>query len=161
MVHHVEAESADLGMNGGAGRIPSCCCTLACAVYKHAEIGEGRRCQPKAASATTREWTLRTLRASQARPLERTRPATSLRHPQGVPAGGAGAYHSVHSYLHLLLRFEAWGRCAMLWHDGWCIRHTRFRYWLLDTMLRVMTPAMQRASFPARTRRPHTTPWNR
>ena len=28
MVHQVEAETADLGMNGGAGRIPYGLCTL-------------------------------------------------------------------------------------------------------------------------------------
>ena len=27
------------------------------------------------------------------------------------------------------------------------MRHTRFRYWLLDTMLRVLVPGMQRTFF--------------
>ena len=40
MVHQVEAETADLGMNGGAGRIPSGFCTLICAVYKRAQLHE-------------------------------------------------------------------------------------------------------------------------
>ena len=40
MVHQVEAETADLGMNGGAGRIPSGFCTLICAVYKWAQLHE-------------------------------------------------------------------------------------------------------------------------
>ena len=40
MVHQLEAESADLGMNGGAGRIPSGFCTLTCAVYKWAQLHE-------------------------------------------------------------------------------------------------------------------------
>ena len=40
MVHQVEAETADLGMNGGAGRIPSGFCTLTCAVYKWAQLHE-------------------------------------------------------------------------------------------------------------------------
>ena len=31
----------------------------------------------------------------------------------------------------------------MVWHDGRFMRHTRFRYWLLDTMLRVMIPGVQ------------------
>ena len=39
----------------------------------------------------------------------------------------------------------------MLWHDCRFMRHTRFRYWLLDTMLRVMIPGVQRTFF--RTRR--------
>jgi hypothetical protein len=34
MVHQVEAETADAGENGGAGRIPAGFCTLTCAVYK-------------------------------------------------------------------------------------------------------------------------------
>ena len=38
MVHQVEAETADLGMNGGAGRIPSGFCTLTCADYKWAQL---------------------------------------------------------------------------------------------------------------------------
>ena len=40
MVHQVEAETADLGMNGGAGRMPSGFCTLTCAVYKWAHLHE-------------------------------------------------------------------------------------------------------------------------
>ena len=40
MVHQMEAETADLGMNGGAGRIPSGFCTLTCAVYKWAQLHE-------------------------------------------------------------------------------------------------------------------------
>ena len=40
MVHQIEAETADLGMNGGAGRIPSGFCTLTCAVYKWAQLHE-------------------------------------------------------------------------------------------------------------------------
>ena len=43
-----------------------------------------------------------------------------------------------------LLSFSAWGKYVMMWHDGRFMRHTRFRYWLLDTMLRSMTPSMQR-----------------
>ena len=38
MVHQIEAEAADLGMNGGAGRIPSGVCMLACAVYKWPQL---------------------------------------------------------------------------------------------------------------------------
>ena len=28
----------------------------------------------------------------------------------------------------------------MQWHDGRAMRHTRFRYWLLNTILRLKTP---------------------
>ena len=38
MVHQVEAETADLGMNDGAGRIPSCFCTLTCVVYRWSQL---------------------------------------------------------------------------------------------------------------------------
>jgi hypothetical protein len=34
MVHQKEAETADAGENGGAGRIPAGFCTLTCPVYK-------------------------------------------------------------------------------------------------------------------------------
>ena len=34
-----------------------------------------------------------------------------------------------------------------MWHDGRFMRHSRFRYWLLDTMLRVMVPGVQRTFF--------------
>ena len=32
----------------------------------------------------------------------------------------------------------------MLWHGRRFMQHTRFRYWLLDTVLRVMVPGVQR-----------------
>ena len=35
----------------------------------------------------------------------------------------------------------------MLWFDGRFMRHTRFRYWLLDTSLRVIVPGVQRTFF--------------
>ena len=38
MVHQIEAETADTGMNGGAGRIPSGFCMLTCSVYKWAQL---------------------------------------------------------------------------------------------------------------------------
>ena len=38
MVYQVEAETADLGMNGGAGRIPSGFCTMMCSVYTWAQL---------------------------------------------------------------------------------------------------------------------------
>ena len=38
MVHHIEAEMAGIGINGGAGRIPSGLCTLTCPVYKWAQL---------------------------------------------------------------------------------------------------------------------------
>ena len=48
------------------------------------------------------------------------------------------------------MKFDEWGRYVMTWHDGRFMRHTRFRYWLLDTSLRLMTPGMQRTFFRTR-----------
>ena len=63
---------------------------------------------------------------------------------------GTGDYHADHGGLARTLRFEEWGRYVMLWFDGRFMRHTRFRYWLLDTMLRVMVPGVQRTFFRTR-----------
>ena len=63
---------------------------------------------------------------------------------------GTGDYHADHSGLARTLRFEEWGRYVMLWFDGRFMKHTRFRYWLLDTMLRVMVPGVQRTFFRTR-----------
>ena len=63
---------------------------------------------------------------------------------------GTGDYHEARHGLRRTLRFEEWGRYVMLWHDGRFMRHTRFRYWLLDTMLRVIVPGVQRTFFRTR-----------
>ena len=42
-----------------------------------------------------------------------------------------------------LLSFAEWGRFVMTWHDGRFARHSRFRYWLLDTTLRAQAPLLQ------------------
>ena len=63
---------------------------------------------------------------------------------------GTGDFHSARGGLGRLLKFEEWGRYVMKWHDGRFMRHTRFRYWLLDTSLRLMTPGMQRTFFRTR-----------
>ena len=63
---------------------------------------------------------------------------------------GTGDYHGDHGGLSRTLRFEEWGRYVMLWFDGRCMKHTRFRYWLLGTMLRVMIPGVQRTFFRTR-----------
>ena len=57
---------------------------------------------------------------------------------------GAGDYRGGHAGLRRALRFEEWGRYLMMWHDGRFMRHTGIRYWLLDTMLRVRGPGVQR-----------------
>ena len=62
---------------------------------------------------------------------------------------GTGDFHSARPCMRDL-KFEDWGRYVMTWHDGRFMRHTRFRYWLLDTSLRVMTPGMQRTFFRTR-----------
>ena len=42
-----------------------------------------------------------------------------------------------------LLTFAQWGGFVMTWHDGRFARHSRFRYWLVDTSLRAMAPSLQ------------------
>ena len=42
-----------------------------------------------------------------------------------------------------LLSFSEWGRFVINWHDGRFARHSRFRYWLLDTSLRSMAPTLK------------------
>ena len=42
-----------------------------------------------------------------------------------------------------LLSFDKWGKYLMTWHVCRFARHTRFRYWFLDTSLRAMAPSMQ------------------
>ena len=57
---------------------------------------------------------------------------------------GSGDYPGDKCALRRTRRFEEWGRYVMLWHDGRFMRHTRFRYWLFDTMLRIVVPGVQR-----------------
>ena len=45
---------------------------------------------------------------------------------------GAGDYHADRRGLCGKPDFAKWGRYVLLWHDGRFMRHTRFRYWLLD-----------------------------
>ena len=63
---------------------------------------------------------------------------------------GTGDFHDLRQYFPKLLSFEEWGRFVMLWHDGRFSRHSRIRYWLLDTSLRLMTPGMKRTFFKTR-----------
>ncbi len=44
-----------------------------------------------------------------------------------------GDFHCARDGLRGRGDFGAWGRYAMLWHDGSFMRHTRFRCWFLDT----------------------------
>ena len=63
---------------------------------------------------------------------------------------GTGDFHDLRQHFPKLLSFEEWGRFVMMWHDGRFSRHSRFRYWLLDTTLRLMTPGMKRTFFKTR-----------
>ena len=63
---------------------------------------------------------------------------------------GTGDFHDLRQHFPKLLSFEEWGRFVMMWHDGRFSRHSRFRYWLLDTTLRLMTPTMKRTFFKTR-----------
>ena len=53
---------------------------------------------------------------------------------------GCGDYHECRQPLEGPYKFADWGRHVMQWHDGRAMRHTRFRYWLLNTILRLKTP---------------------
>ena len=63
---------------------------------------------------------------------------------------GTGDFHELRQQFPKLLSFEEWGRFVMMWHDGRFMRHSRFRYWLLDTSLRMITPTMKRTFFKTR-----------
>lgn len=54
---------------------------------------------------------------------------------------GTGDYHRERaSLLQGKPSFEQWGRYMLLWHDKRFSEHPRFRYWFLDTCLRMKTP---------------------
>ena len=53
---------------------------------------------------------------------------------------GCGDYHECKQPLEGQYKFADWGRRVIQWHDGRAMRHTRFRYWLLNTNLRLQTP---------------------
>ena len=56
---------------------------------------------------------------------------------------GTGDYHDAKRGLRGKDSFADWGRFVMLWHDGRFMRHTRFRYWFLDTWLRALSPSQR------------------
>ena len=56
---------------------------------------------------------------------------------------GIGDYHDSKRGLRGRDSFADWGRFVMLWHDGRFMRHTRFRYWFLDTWLRALSPSQR------------------
>ena len=56
---------------------------------------------------------------------------------------GIGDYHDAKRGLKGRDSFADWGRFIMLWHDGRFMRHTRFRYWFLDTWLRALSPSQR------------------
>ena len=62
--------------------------------------------------------------------------------PKVFPSG-TGDYHSDKAGLRRFLSFQEPGVYIMLWHDGRFMRHSWFRYWLLDTMLPVIVPGVQ------------------
>ena len=59
---------------------------------------------------------------------------------------GVGDYHDPRDDLSGRPDFGSWGRYVLQWHDGRFMRHPRFRYWFLDTWLRMKTPGT-RATF--------------
>ena len=71
---------------------------------------------------------------------------------------GTGDFHDLRQNFPKLLSFEEWGRYVLMWHDGRFMRHSRFRYWLLDTSLRLITPTMEK-HFSRRGKRQRSTHW--
>ena len=66
--------------------------------------------------------------------------------PQAFPKlfpFGTGDYHMDRNGMPGRPDFGAWGRYVLQWHDCRFMRHTRFRYWYLDTWLRMKTPGVQ------------------
>ena len=57
---------------------------------------------------------------------------------------GTGDYHDLARHdLQGKFSFDEWGRHVLQWHDGRFMRHTRFRYWFLNTWLRMKTPGIR------------------
>jgi hypothetical protein len=56
---------------------------------------------------------------------------------------GSGDFHSARGNLRSKFEFSEWGRYVMQWHDGRFMRHNRFRYWFLNTWLRMKTPGLR------------------
>ncbi len=63
---------------------------------------------------------------------------------------GTGDYHDPRGGLQGRADFGSWGRYVLQWHDGRFMRHTRFRYWFLDTWLRMKTPGTKNTFFRVR-----------
>ena len=56
---------------------------------------------------------------------------------------GVGDFHEQCTTRTRDFDFGEWGRHVLQWHDGRFMRHTRFRYWLLNTWLRMRTPGLR------------------
>ena len=66
--------------------------------------------------------------------------------PQAFPKlfpFGTGDYHCARRPKIGKPKFLDWGRHVLQWHDGRFMRHTRFRYWFLNTWLRMKTPGVR------------------
>ena len=96
-------------------------------------------------------------------PVVHDQPSSAIREdtpgyiPQAFPKisqFGTGDFHDPRGGRRGRWDFGMWGRFVMQWHDGRALRHTRFRFWFLNTWLRMKTPG--RAKFSCgctRTRR--------
>ena len=60
---------------------------------------------------------------------------------------GTGDYHDPEAPFKGKVDFGTWGRTIMQWHDGRFMRHTRFRYWFLNTWLRMKTPGARQVFY--------------
>lgn len=60
---------------------------------------------------------------------------------------GTGDFHDPAAPFASDADFGLWGRTIMQWHDQRFMRHTRFRYFFLNTWLRMKTPGMRQVFF--------------
>jgi hypothetical protein len=60
---------------------------------------------------------------------------------------GTGDFHDPEAPYRGEVDFGTWGRTVLQWHDQRFMRHTRFRYWFLNTWLRMKTPGMRQVFF--------------
>ena len=70
---------------------------------------------------------------------------------------GTGDYHDPEAPFKGKVDFGTWGRTIMQWHDGRFMRHTRFRYWFLNTWLRMKTPGARQVFYRVHENMAHLT----
>ena len=56
---------------------------------------------------------------------------------------GVGDYHERKSSLGAGLKYATWAKYVLQYHDGRAARHPRFKYFVLNTRLRMKTPGLK------------------